>query len=121
MVKGRRPRGAGQKARDVLEGQVQERTAELLASQQLLRGIVESSDDAIISKTLEGVITSWNSGAEKLFGFSALEAIGQSMQMLIPPERANEEREILRRLARGERIDHFETVRVAKDGSRVEI
>jgi PAS domain S-box-containing protein len=121
MVKGRKPQDAGQKARGVLEKRVRQRTAELLASQQLLRGIVESSDDAIISKTLEGVITSWNSGAEKLFGFSALEAIGQSMQMLIPPERAHEEREILRRLARGERIDHFETVRVAKDGSRVEI
>jgi PAS domain S-box-containing protein len=123
MGKGRKPQDAGQKARGVLEERARERerTAELLASQQLLRGIVESSDDAIISKTLEGVITSWNSGAQKLFGFSALEAIGQSMQMLIPPERADEEREILRRLARGERIDHFETVRVAKDGSRVEI
>jgi PAS domain S-box-containing protein len=121
MVKARKPQDAGQKARGVLQERVRERTAELLASQQLLRGIVESSDDAIISKTLEGVITSWNSGAQKLFGFTAPEAIGQSMQMLIPPERAHEEREILRRLARGERIDHFETVRVAKDGSRVEI
>ncbi|MGC1457173.1 MAG: PAS domain S-box protein [Steroidobacteraceae bacterium] len=116
MGKGRKSQDTGQKARDL-----RERTTELLASQQLLRGIVESSDDAIISKTLEGVITSWNSGAEKLFGFSALEAIGQSMQMLIPPERADEEREILQRLARGERIDHFETVRVAKDGTHVEI
>ena len=64
MVKGRKPQDAGQKARGVLEKRVRQRTAELLASQQLLRGIVESSDDAIISKTLEGVITSWNSGAE---------------------------------------------------------
>ncbi len=108
-------------ARDELEARVRERTAELFASQQLLRGIVETSDDAILSKTLDGVITSWNSAAEELFGYSAAEAIGQSMQMLIPPERADEEREILGRIARGERIDHFETVRVAKGGRRLDI
>jgi PAS domain S-box-containing protein len=122
MAKGsERQDAALQEARDELEARVRERTAELFASQQLLRGIVESSDDAIISKSLEGFITSWNSGAERLFGFSAAEAIGQSMQMLIPPERANEEQEILGRIARGERIDHFETVRVAKDGRRVDV
>jgi len=91
------------------------------SSQQLLRGIVESSDDAILSKTLGGIITSWNPGAEKLFGFSAREAIGQPMQMLIPPERLEEEPEILARIARGESIDHFETIRVAKDGRRLDI
>lgn len=110
-----------QKASDELEERAPERTAELFASQQLLHGIVESSDLAIISKTLEGVITSWNPGAERLFGFSALEAVGQPMQMLIPLERVQEEPEILQRLARGERIDHFETVRVAKDGRRIDI
>ena len=110
-----------QEAREELEARVQARAAELFASQQLLQGIVESSDDAIISKTLDGFITSWNSAAERLFGFSAAEAVGQSMQMLIPSERAHEEPEILGRIARGERIDHFETVRVAKDGRRVDV
>ena len=93
----------------------------LTASQRLLRQIVDSSDDAIISKTLKGVITSWNSGAERLFGFSAEEAIGRPMQMLIPPERLEEEPRILERMARGESVDHFETVRVRKDGTRIEI
>ena len=110
-----------QEAREELEARVKARAAELFASQQLLQGIVESSDDAIISKTLDGFITSWNSAAERLFGFSAAEAVGQSMQMLIPSERAHEEPEILGRIARGERIDHFETVRVAKDGRRVDV
>jgi len=83
--------------------------------------IVQSSDDAIISKTLQGIITSWNPGAEKLFGYTAVEAIGQPMSMLIPPERANEGPEILMQIAQGHRVDHFETVRVRKDRSRVEV
>ncbi|MEO6873948.1 MAG: PAS domain S-box protein [Opitutaceae bacterium] len=82
-----------------------------------LASIVESSDDAIISKTLRGVILSWNRGAEQLFGYRAAEAIGQPMRMLFPPERIAEEATILRRIARGQRIDHFETVRVRKDGT----
>ena len=86
-----------------------------------LAAIVESSDDSIISKTLQGVITSWNPGAEKLFGYRADEAIGRPMTMLIPPERINEEPEILARVSRGESVDHFETVRLRKDGSRVEV
>ena len=86
-----------------------------------LAAIVESSNDAIIGKTLQGVITSWNPGAQRLFGYSAAEAIGQPMQMLIPPERQSEEPEILARLARGESVDHFETVRRRKDGSLVDI
>jgi PAS domain S-box-containing protein len=90
-------------------------------SQQLLRALVESSDDAIISKTLDGMITSWNSGAEKLLGFTAHEAIGKPMQLLIPPERGEEEPRILARIARGENVNHFETVRVRKDGRRVDI
>jgi PAS domain S-box-containing protein len=94
---------------------------ELDASQALLRGIVESSDDAIISKTLEGVITSWNPGAEKLFGHTASQAIGKSMLIVIPPERAAEEPAILARIARGERVEHFETVRVRADGTRIDI
>jgi PAS domain S-box-containing protein len=90
-------------------------------SQERIRAIVESSDDAIISKTLDGVITSWNRGAEKLFGYSAQEAIGQPMLMLFPPDRANEEPEILKKIAHGESIDHFETVRVRKDGKPIDI
>src|SRR5438477_4255617 len=68
----------------------------------VLGAIVESSDDAIISKTVDGIITSWNRGAKKLFGYSAKEAVGQPMMMLIPPERADGEPAILRRIARGE-------------------
>jgi PAS domain S-box-containing protein len=83
-----------------------------------LAAIVESSDDAIVSKTLDSVITSWNRAAEEMFGFAATEAIGQQIYIIIPPERHHEEAEILERLKRGERIDHFETVRQKKDGTR---
>lgn len=86
-----------------------------------LAAIVTSSDDAIISKSLEGVIQSWNAGAERIFGWSAAEAIGRSITLIIPPERLEEERRILDTLRRGERIEHFETLRVAKDGRFVEI
>ena len=88
---------------------------------QQLAAIVESSDDAIIGKTLGGIITSWNAGAERLFGYPAAEALGQPLLMLVPPERRDEEPEILARLARGENIDHFETVRVRKGGARVHV
>jgi PAS domain S-box-containing protein len=86
-----------------------------------LAAIVESSDDAIVSKTLEGVIRSWNSAAERLFGHSAEEAVGQPITLIIPPERVAEEEEILARLRRGERVHHFETVRVAKSGRRIDV
>ncbi len=86
-----------------------------------LAAIVESSEDAIISKDLQGIITAWNRGAEKVFGYSTSEAIGKPMLMLIPPERANEESDILERIRRGESVKHFETVRVRKDGTRVDI
>jgi PAS domain S-box-containing protein len=88
---------------------------------QRLAAIVESSDDAIIAKDLNGTITSWNSGAERLFGYTADEAIGKSVTMLIPPDRPNEEPTILARIRSGERIDHYETVRRRKDGSLIEI
>jgi PAS domain S-box-containing protein len=88
---------------------------------RLLASIVESSDDAIVSKDLNGVITSWNKGAERLFGYTAQEAVGQSIMMLIPDDRVEEEPRILASLRRGERMDHFETVRVRKDGSRLNI
>jgi PAS domain S-box-containing protein len=86
-----------------------------------LAAIVESSDDAIVSKDLNGIITSWNEGAERLFGYSAAEVIGKSITLLIPADRQDEEPHILARIRRGERIDHYETVRQRKDGSMVEI
>lgn len=86
-----------------------------------LAAIVSSSDDAIISKTLDGNITTWNVGAERIFGYAANEMIGQSILKVIPPELQSEEKDIIARLARGERIEHFETVRLAKDGKRIDI
>jgi len=87
----------------------------------LLAAIVDSSDDAIISKTLQGVITSWNGAAERLFGYTAKEAVGQHISLIIPLDRRHEETTILARLSQGERIDHFDTVRVRKDGAKLEI
>ncbi|MEO8623707.1 MAG: PAS domain S-box protein, partial [bacterium] len=86
-----------------------------------LSAIVESSDDAIIGKTLDGIIRSWNSGATRLFGYSAEEAIGQSILMLLPEALRDEESVIIARLTRGERVDHFETTRVTKDGRYVDV
>ncbi len=86
-----------------------------------LAAIVETSDDAIISKNLDGVIQSWNEGARRIFGYTAQEAIGQPVMMLIPADHANEEPSILERIRRGDRIDHYETVRRRKDGSLVNI
>jgi PAS domain S-box-containing protein len=87
----------------------------------LLASIVDSSDDAIVSKTLDGVITSWNAGAEQLFGYTAKEAIGQHISMIIPRDRLGEETSILARLRQGERIDHFDTIRLRKDGAKFDI
>jgi PAS domain S-box-containing protein len=86
-----------------------------------LGAIVESSEDAIISKTLEGVITSWNRGAQRIYGYSSEEIVGQSITILVPPERPDEIPEILAKLRRGEKIEHYETVRVTKDGRRLDI
>ncbi|MGA7002748.1 MAG: PAS domain S-box protein, partial [Pseudolabrys sp.] len=80
---------------------------------------VETSDDAIVSKNLDGVITSWNRGAERVFGYSVEEVVSQSITIVIPEDRQSEEREILTRVGRGERIDHYETVRRRKDGSLI--
>ena len=96
--------------RDVNERKRAEETRALLAA------IVETSNDAIVSKTLEGIVTSWNAGAERLFGYTASEMRGGSIDVIIPPDRLDEEREILERLRRGERIEHYETVRRAKNG-----
>ncbi len=86
-----------------------------------IAAVVESSDDAIISKTLEGIITSWNAGAERIFGYTAQETLGQSIFLLIPSDLQKEEPGILKRLKRGERIKHYETVRLTKDGRRLDI
>ena len=96
--------------------------AELGESEQRLRylaSIVESSDDAIVSKNLDGIITSWNAGAVRVFGYTAEEAVGRPITILIPENRQNEEREILTRIRRGERIEHFETIRRRKHGSLI--
>src|SRR5918995_5359630 len=87
----------------------------------LLAAIVDSSDDAIVSKTLDGVITSWNRGAENLFGYTAAEAIGQHIFLIIPEDLRAEEDEVLASVRRGEKIDHFETVRRTKDGGRISV
>src|SRR5438552_6637853 len=97
----------------------EQRRAEEISAQ--LAAIVESSDDAIVRKTLDGVIRSWNPGAEMLIGYSAAEAIGQHIRLIIPRDRWAEEDEVLARLSRGERVDHFDTIRVARDGRRVDI
>ena len=88
---------------------------------QRLASIVQFSDDAIISKSLKGKIESWNAGAERIFGYTANEAIGQSVEMVIPADRLNEEPEIINRIRRGERIEHYETVRRRKDGSLIDV
>jgi PAS domain S-box-containing protein len=84
-----------------------------------LAAIVESSDDAIIGKTLEGIVTSWNKSAERIYGYTAAEMMGQNMSVLVPPGRPNEIPDILGRIKKGERVKHYETERVRKDGKRI--
>ena len=91
---------------------------ELELKQSILSAIVNSSDDAIISKTLDGIITSWNPAATKLFGYKEAEAIGKHISIIIPPESIGEETVIINSIRSGKKIDHFETVRVAKDGTK---
>jgi PAS domain S-box-containing protein len=107
--------GASKIARDITEHHHAERISRLLGA------IVDSSDDAIISKNLDGIITSWNKGAERLFGYTADEIVGKPVTMLIPSDRLNEEPQIIARLKKGERVDHFETIRRRKDGSLLDI
>jgi PAS domain S-box-containing protein len=92
-----------------------------IEAQARLAAIVESSDDAIVSKNLEGIIQSWNAGAQRIFGWTPDEVIGKPITIIIPPDRLDEEPQILARLRKGERIDHFETIRVTKDGRRINI
>jgi PAS domain S-box-containing protein len=110
----------GKKLFTVILRDITER-ALMMEARERLAVIVESSDDAIISKTLDGTITAWNRGAEKIFGYSPSEAVGQPIAMLIPPERANEEIDILVRIGRGESVEHFETIRMRKDGKRIDV
>ncbi|HEY4246572.1 MAG TPA: PAS domain S-box protein [Lacunisphaera sp.] len=102
--------GVSKVARDISGQKTADRAGSLLAS------IVSSSEDAIVSKNLNGIITSWNSAAEKIFGYTPEEAIGQSVLMLVPQDRKEEEPKILARMQRGERMEHFETIRVRKNG-----
>ena len=107
--------GASKIVRDI---GAQKRTAELRG---LLAALVASSDDAIISKDLTSIITSWNEGAERMFGYTAAEAIGRPIWMVFPPDRMQEENEIVGKIKRGERVEHLETIRMRKDGSLVDI
>ncbi|HEY8129452.1 MAG TPA: PAS domain S-box protein, partial [Hyphomicrobium sp.] len=86
-----------------------------------LAAIVSSSDDAIVGKTLQGIVTSWNSGATRIFGYTEEEMVGQRITKIIPRELWSEEDDILAKLCRGEHIDHFETIRIARDGRRVDV
>jgi two-component system sensor kinase FixL len=121
-----------------LERRVAERTRELSAADAALRrevaereraeavrshlaAIVESSSDAIVSKTLTGAVVSWNAGAERIYGYSAAEAVGRPITFIVPPDRSDELEVILDRVRRGERVDPFETVRVRKDGRRIDV
>ena len=88
---------------------------------RLLAAIVASSDDAIVSKTLDGHINSWNKGAEKLFGYAACEAVGQHIGLIIPPERLEEERHIISQLKKGRQVEHYETSRRHKDGRIIDV
>jgi PAS domain S-box-containing protein len=90
-------------------------------ARRLLAAIVESSDDAIVSKDLNGIVTSWNRAAERIFGYTAAEMIGRSITTIIPPELLGDETRILSTIARGERIEHFETIRLTKSGERIEV
>ncbi len=107
---------------DITERQeAEQRLRESEARYRAIAAIVKSSDDAIVSKDLNSIITSWNQGAERLFGYSAEEAIGKSVTMLIPPDRQDEEPAILARIRRGERVEHYESVRQRKDSSTIDI
>ena len=104
-----------------IEVQIQEKLQNALIASERLAAIVDSSDDAIISKDLNGIVTSWNPAAERIFGYTAHEMIGRPITTIIPPELLDDEKRILETIARGDRIEHFETVRVRKGGERLDI
>jgi len=107
--------GASKVAREITDRKRAERSTALLAA------IVDSSDDAIVSKTLDGIITSWNKSAERIFGYLPEEAVGKHITLIIPRDRWNEESRIIARICRGDRVDHFQTLRRRKDGSLVDV
>ncbi|MEO6520588.1 MAG: PAS domain-containing sensor histidine kinase [Mucilaginibacter sp.] len=107
--------GASKIARDISERQIADE------KQAMLAAIISTSDDAIISKTMEGIITSWNPAAELMFGHSAQEAIGKHISLIIPPGHLGEEDNIISNISKGNKIDHFETIRIAKDGRLIPI
>ncbi len=107
--------GGSKIARDITEAKTTQEARSRLAA------IVESSDDAIISKDLNGIVTSWNKGAQRIFGYSAIEMIGRSITTIIPPELQSDEPKILSRLRAGEKIDHFETIRLTKNQERIHV
>jgi PAS domain S-box-containing protein len=107
--------GASKIARDIADRQRAEEAADRLAA------VIQSSDDAIVTKSLDSIITSWNPAAERMFGYTKEEAIGQSIRMIIPPERQSEEDVVLAKIRAGERVDHYETVRQRKDGTRLHV
>jgi PAS domain S-box-containing protein len=111
--------GEASRAAQVRARRIERELAGQLGAMRLLASIVQSSDDAIISKTLEGVIETWNPAAERLFGYTAQQSIGRHISLIIPPERLSEEERIIAHLKSGERLDHFETERVRADGGRV--
>jgi PAS domain S-box-containing protein len=90
-------------------------------SRELLAALVASSSDAIVTKTLDGIVTSWNPAAERIFGYAAEEIIGQPIQLLLPPDRLSEEQAILRQIRQGVRVEHFETLRVCKNGIQIAV
>lgn len=116
-------RGDGPRAAPAGPSDAHAATLRRLAEAHALRlaAVVEYSDDAIITKSLDGIIATWNRSAERIFGWTEAEAIGQPITILLPPDRFHEEEEILRRLRRGERLDHFETVRIHKDGHFIDV
>ncbi len=108
-------------AQALAQGQARRQRRQAEEMQARFAAVVEFSDDAIISKTVEGVVTGWNPGAEKLFGYAASEIVGRSILQLFPADRVAEEREILARVARGEGVSHLETVRVTKEGKQLDV
>jgi two-component system sensor histidine kinase UhpB len=121
VAKGKLGRLVPAAQRELREAKLRRMQRRSMEDLRRLGWIVESSDDAIIGKTLEGTITSWNGGAERLFGYNREEAIGQPVTLLVPPERRDEETKILERIRLGGTIEHFETVRVCKDGRRIDV
>src|SRR6187402_1450123 len=97
------------------------RKSDFIPPELLYAAIVDSSDDAIVSKNLQTIVTSWNKSAERIFGYSSEEIVGQSISRLFPDDRIDEETHILDRIGRGERVEHFETVRRRKDGRLIDV